>query len=327
MRPVFAITIATVYGLSIRLLFGLFGDIMGIMSIALLILSPFVIGYLTIILLPKKKANSVSTAFFLPWLTCLILLTITITLDVEGSICWVMIFPIFAILSGLGGVIAHNRRRRKAEIEDIENYDDWTKPDTLKVSILILVPLVFGIVEGDRSLTKEKMVITKSIVINASPTAVWKAIGNINEIAASENHNSFSGMLGFPSHLRTTLDTLAVGGIRMAYYEKGLYFTETIRKCELGKLLILDIKTNPLKIPPTVMDEHILIGGKHVDILQDIYTLEELPDSSCRLSLSSHFFINTPFNWYAGIWANYLMKDILKEELNLIKNRAAKFQK
>ncbi|GAB2807480.1 SRPBCC family protein [Ferruginibacter profundus] len=324
MRPVISITIATVYALTIRLLFGFFGEITGIMSIGLLILSPFVVGYLTIILLPKGKASSQSAAFFLPWLTSLVILVVTISLDIEGSICWIMIFPIFAIFAGLGGLIAYGRRKRKSDIEDLENYDDWTKPDTLKISVLILFPFVFGIVEGDRSLSKKEMVITKSVVIKASPAAVWKALGSINEIAAAERHTSFSVMLGFPSHLRTTLDTLAVGGTRMAYYEKGLYFTETIRKCEPEKLLVLDIKTDPLKIPPTVMDEHIVIGGKHVDILQDVYTLEQLPDGSSRLSLSSRFFINTPFNWYAGIWADYLMSDILHEELNLIKARAAK---
>ena len=70
------------------------------------------------------------------------------------------------------------------------------------------------------------------------------------------------------------------------------------------------------------MDEHIVIGGKHVDILQDIYKLEKLSDTSCRLTLSSRFYINTPFNWYASIWAKYLMADILQSEINLINERA-----
>ena len=124
-----------------------------------------------------------------------------------------------------------------------------------------------------------------------------------------------STVIGFPRHVKTTLDTLAVGGKRTAYYEKGLYFNETISRYEPGKLLVLDIKTDPTKIPPTVMDEHIIIGGKHVDLVQDVYLLEQLSDGNCQLCLSSHFFINTAFNWYTGIWANYLMGDILSGEL------------
>lgn len=109
----------------------------------------------------------------------------------------------------------------------------------------------------------------------------------------------------------------------MAYYDKGLFFDETITEYEIEKRLVLDIKTDPKNIPPTVMDEHILIGGKHVDILQDIYTLEPLPNGNCLLKLSSRFFINTPFNWYAAVWAKYLMSDILNGELELIKGRVA----
>ncbi len=50
----------------------------------------------------------------------------------------------------------------------------------------------------------------------------------------------------------------------------------------------------------------------------------KISDNSCRLTLSSQFYINTPFNWYASIWAKYLMNDILESELNLIAIRATK---
>jgi hypothetical protein len=64
-----------------------------------------------------------------------------------------------------------------------------------------------------------------------------------------------------------------------------------------------------------------VLGGKHVDIQQDTYQLEKLPNGQCRLTLSSQFYINTPFNWYAGIWAKYLMNDILQGQLELIASR------
>jgi hypothetical protein len=231
-----------------------------------------------------------------------------------------MIYPLFAVLAGLGGLFANKFRKKKVEVTDPENYDYWTKPDKMAASLLLLAPVILGALEGERSLTRKDISIRKEIIIAAKPSFIWKALANINHIQATEKHLSFSSMLGFPRHVKTTLDTLAVGGKRMAYYEKGLYFDETISSFN-NHLLVLDIKTDPTKIPPAVMDEHILIGGKHVDILQDVYELEDLHNGTCRLSLSSHFFINTPFNWYAAIWANWLMSDILSEELNLVKAR------
>ncbi len=80
--------------------------------------------------------------------------------------------------------------------------------------------------------------------------------------------------------------------------------------------MVVSIKTDPAKISKAIMDEHIVIGGKHVQLQEDEYKLEALPNGKTRLSLSSHFTINTPFNWYAGLWSKMLMADILKEELS-----------
>ncbi len=320
------IALAAIYGLAIRLLFGLFGDIMGIMSLSFFVLGPLAIGFLTVIFLPRKKQVNNSAAFFLPWLTCLLILLVTIAIQIEGLICWLMAYPLFAVVSGLGGIIANNIRKRKyVDIDDRENYDKWTGSDKLTVSLVVLIPVIFGIGEGERLLNRKDMMVSKSIIIHADPKNVWYALANINDITPGENRKSASAIMGFPRHIKTTLDTMAVGGKRKAIYEKGLYFDETISRCEPGKLLVLNIKTDPANIPPTVMDEHIIIGGKHVDILQDVYRLEQLTGGNCRLTLSSHFFINTAFNWYSGIWANYLMGDILKGELKLVKERATSY--
>jgi uncharacterized protein YndB with AHSA1/START domain len=190
------------------------------------------------------------------------------------------------------------------------------------VSLIILLPLVFGFLEGKRTQTKLDFNITQEITIAAPPSKVWNTILNIGEIKQQETNRSFATVLGFPNHLETALDTLAIGGKRLAKYEKGLVFEEIITKYEPEKLLVLDINTDPNKIPPTVMDEHIVIGGKHLDILEDIYTLDALPDGSTRVRLLSRFYINTPFNWYSSLWANYLMNDILKNELQIIEKRA-----
>lgn len=313
-----AVTFATIYGLTIRLVFGFLHNVMGIMSVTFLILVPVIIGFLTILLMPPEKPRGVVGAFFLPWLTSFVLLIITIALSVEGTICWVMIFPLFATLAGIGGVIGYNIKKKRA---NRSNKDEWEKPGTVKISLVFLIPLIVGYIEGERTLTPQVFTMKKEIVLTAAPSEVWQQIININEVKPDEKQTPVSSALGFPKHVRTTLDTLAIGCKRIAYYEKGLFFEETITKYEPERLLVLDIKTDPDKIPPTVMDEHIVIGGKHLDILEDTYELEPLPGGSTRLSLSSRFYINTPFNWYAGIWAKFLMSDILQGELDMIENR------
>lgn len=321
MKTLIAVAFAAIYGLSLRILFGFMGDIVGVMSISFLVLLPVIIGYLTVIFIPRNNKLSGTAAFFLPFLTSLVILIVTIMLSMEGAICWIMIFPLFAILAGIGGSIAHNHRKRRDKADEENN--EWERKDTLKVSFIALLPIVLGFVEGDKTLTHQEYTIVRQVAINASPGEVWEEVLNVNTVAPKEKDAKLTNLLGFPRHLQTTkLDTIAVGGKRMAYYEKGLFFEETVSAYEHEKLLVLDVKADPKKIPPTVLDEHIVIGGKHVDILQDKYELEEFEDGRSHLILTSKFYINTPFNWYAGIWAKYLMNDILDGQLHLIRKRA-----
>lgn len=321
MKTLFAVGFASLYGLIVRLLFGFMEDFMGIMSITFLVLVPVFIGFITVILIPKVSNGA--AAFFIPWLTSFVILFITIAFSIEGAICWIMVFPFFAILAGIGGMIAHSIKKRNARNKDLDK-NDWGKPNTLNVSALFFVPAILGYLEGERTLIPVEYTVTKEVVIAAPPAEVWKQLTHINDLKESEKHASLSNFMGFPRHLRTVADTFAVGGTRFAVYEKGLYFKETISEYVPDKRMVLDIKTDPDNIPPTVMDEHILIGGKHLDILKDEYNVEQLPNGSSRLSLASRFRINTPLNWYAGLWAHYLMSDILMGELNLVKTRATK---
>lgn len=320
MKSVFAVCAAAFYGLSLRIMFGFLDNFMGIMSITFIGLVPVIIGFLTIILQSKESTTNTSSAFFKPWITCLLLLIFTMVLNVEGAICWIMIYPFFAFLAGIGGVLAYMIRQANSVNSGNQ---DWKEPNTLNISLMIVLPFVVGLAEGERTLSRQEYTLSESVVIPASSKEVWYHLTHINEITDKENTSSVANIIGFPRHIRTTLDTVSIGAKRTAVYENGLYFDETITAFEPEKLLVLDIATDPAKIPPTVMDEHIVIGGKHIDILQDVYTLEQLSDNSCRLTLSSRYFINTPFNWYSGIWATYVMSDILQGEVKVIKERSA----
>lgn len=317
MKFMFAIALATMHGLLIRLLFGSANGLMEIMSVTFLFFVPSLIGFLTVILMPARKITTGTAAFFTPWLTSLVLLVITILMNMEGAICWLMAFPIFAVAAGVGGILAYWLRKPKAK-----GTNSWQKPNTLNVSLVFIVPLLLGVVEGEKASAPKQMVIERAVTLNAPAADVWKKLISSKQLGQHSDETSFSTLLGFPKHVSTTLDTLLVGGTRMAYYEKGLYFKETVTSYQPERLLVLRVDANPNATPAAVMDEHILIGGKHLDILEDVYELHPLPGGRTQLALSSRFYINTPFNWYASIWARYLMTDILESELSVLMEQA-----
>ncbi len=314
---------AVLYGLSARGVFGMVKPLQ-IMSVSFLIVAPFVIGFITTFLIARKKHISIVKAFFLPWLTSLAILIITLLASIEGAICWVMIYPLFSIAAGFGGMVGNwfcRKRGHRRTISPEEEILDDTSGD-LKIYIVMILPFALGFFEGDNSWERSDITINRSITIDASSKDVWYSILNIDSVDQGEKSDGITAWIGFPRHLETTLDSAKVGGERIATYERGLFFKETITQLEEEKLLALKIDVDPHKIPPTVMDEHILIGGKHVDVYEDIYKLNSDEDGSINLSISSRFMINTPFNWYTSIWAKYLMNDLLDGQLELVKLRA-----
>ena len=318
MKSLFAIMLAAVYGLVIRLLFGFANGFMEIMSITFIFLVPFGVGYLTVLLMPPTSIKTSARAFWAPWLTSLVLLGITVLFNIEGAICWLMVFPIFAIVAGIGGTIAFSQRARKAK-----DSDSPPRPTNLNMSLLVAGPLLLGFIEGEKALIPKQLTISREVVVAAPPAAVWQQLTSRRTVARPAHGRSLASLFGFPRHLTTTLDSFRVGGKRMAYYEKGLYFEETVTSYQPARQLVLQVNANPSAVPPAVMDEHILIGGKHLDILEDTYQLTPLAGGRTRLRLASRFYINTPFNWYAELWAHYLMADILNGELTSLQARVA----
>ena len=321
MKTLKAILFASFYGLAVRLLYGASQDLFEVMSITFLFLLPFIIGFLTILCIPYKSSQSYGGAFFKPWLTSGAILIITLCFNIEGMICWAMIFPLFAIAAGLGGVIAFAIKKRRNVNKD---FDKWDMNNRMSVSILLVLPILLGAAESHRTQNLKNFIIKKEIVIAAPPEKVWNSLLSISKVNDKKTRSTLSNTMGFPHHLYTTLDKAGIGGKRVAYYEKGLYFEETISKYIPQQLMVLDIKTDPASIPATTLDEHLVIGGKHVDIEQDTYTLEKLANGNSKLTLSSKFNIHTSFNWYAGFWAELLMKDILNGQLAIINQQSLK---
>ena len=318
MRTFLVVTGAAFYGLGLRLIFGIFGNVMDVMGLSFLIVAPALLGYMTVYFLHGKISMNGVGAFFLPWLTCFAVLVLTVVFSVEGSICWVMMFPIFAVVAGIAGLAAYH-------VEEGKKRDRRDNPPTiLKSSFVLIIPLILGFAEGDRTNITKEITIEREVAIDASTSSVWKAISGLGKIE-KDNKFSVSGLLGMPMHVKTESDSLKVGAHRNAIYEKCLVFNEVVTKCESEKLLVLSVRTDPAKIPANVLDEHVVIGGKHIKVLEDIYKLEALPGGKCSLKLSSRFTITTPLNFYASIWSDYLMQDVLNAELENIKKQAGKF--
>lgn len=282
-----------------------------VMTLSFFILIPFGIGFLTVLLSKLKWVKNVWYRIFAPWLTVLLFLILTIAINLEGFACWIMITPFFLGFATLGGFFGGYIRLRNNK-----------KSNIVQISFVLLLPLIITPLENSIKKIPGTYETYTYIDINAPKNKIWDNVTRVPEIPANQDSGNLTRFLGFPRPLRAELNYNGIGATREAIFSKGLIFHEKVLDYTEMQQMHFSIKANPHEIPSTTMDNHIVVGGDYFDVLDGTYKLEQLSSNHYRLHLYSHFKLSTTFNFYAGIWAKWIMKDIQNNILGVIKARA-----
>jgi hypothetical protein len=286
------------------------GTIPLIMTIGFLALAPLCIGYIAVDNyfrnLPIKNVRWFNW-FFLPWLSILIVMVVSVIVKWEGFICIIFASPIMMVFSAVGGLIAgipRSRFKRQA-------------PGTLSA---IALPLLIILVEAHVPSALEVRAVETDVLIHAPASVVWDNIKSVRQIDPSELPHSWVTRIGFPKPVAATLSHEGVGGVREASFTGGLVFTETVNRWEPEADLRFSIHANTESVPKSTLDEHVTVGGAFFDVLDGEYRLEPRPDG-VLLRLTSHERLSTHFNPYAGVWTDAVMRSIQNQILQVIRKR------
>jgi hypothetical protein len=299
------VLLGATYGLALRWLANPgHGQLFGPMSITFLVLAPVGIGFATIF---PTKTPSIWQALFVPWIGCAIATALTMVIGWEGSICVVLLSPLMLVGSSIGGAIAYGLRRARARDG---------------VAAVLLVPLAAGPLEQRIEAPRDVRRVETSIAIDADAEQVWSQIESVPEIQPHEEPFALYRWMGFPRPLSAVLDRPGVGGVREARFEGGVLFLETVTEWEPGRRLAFTIDAQEHLIPPTILDEHVTIGGPYFDVLSGTYAIEQRPEGGVVLNLSSETRVSTTFNVYAGWWADRVMRSIQEHVLTIVKARS-----
>ncbi len=305
--------IPTLYAIVLRFFFGvdLWKDFFTVMSVTFLFCMPGIIGALTIYYSSEERVRKLSYRIFMPWIPVFIFLIVTLALAWEGWACWLMVLPLFLIAASAGGLTGGYFKLRK-------------KDNKLYASVLMLLPLFIAPVEKLIGAIPGTYEAYTFIDIRSTPDKIWDNVIRVKEIPEKQDKGWLTRSLGFPRPVKAELNFAGVGAYREAIFTNGLVFHETVTEYDDKKKMVFTIKAYPHEIPSTTMDEHIVIGGNYFDVLNGTYELEHLHDDVYRLHLYSRYKITTTFNFYAGWWAKWIMKDIQNNILQVEKYRAEK---
>ncbi len=241
------------YGLAARLIFSLeLSDnpilpTQGLMSVAFLFFTPFVIGLITAYHFDTVKSTFKIFAISMPIFAVIGVIVISVFFKWEGIICALMALPIFAVMSLIGAFIGVNVFRRNR--------------DKTLVSFILAIPFIVAPFEHYMGLSEKIFNEETAITIDAPTTKIWQNITRVKEITRRENRISMFQVLGFPKPVEAELDTIAVGGIRKAIFDRGLFFTETVTEMIPERKLIFTIKADPLSTPPEALDKHVWLAA------------------------------------------------------------------
>lgn len=302
------------YGLAARAIFALeFGDnhifhTEGLMSLSFLFFAPFVIGLITAYYNDTVTGAIKILVIAMPLFSIIGVLLISVLFGMEGIICALMALPVFAIMALIGGFIGVHVFKRNR--------------DKVMISLIMFLPFAIAPIERYLGLTTKIFTEETTINISANEQTVWNNITRVKEITTAENKVSLFQVLGFPRPIKAELDTVAIGGIRKAIFDRGLFFTETVTEVVPLSVLRFSIKADPESTPPTALDEHVMVGGKFFDVMEGKYEIEKISGNNIKLHLTSRFRLSTSFNFYSGAWSKLIMRDIQKNILQIIKKRS-----
>jgi len=281
-----------------------------VMTMGFLAIVPLCMGYVAVDhYLPKTSVEGVAWHewFFLPWVSVLITMAVSVIVKWEGLICLIFAAPIMLVFSAIGGMIARAVRRKLRH----------QAPGTFSA---IAIPLVVILFEVHVPPAFEVRVVETDILIHAPASAVWDNIKSVRAINSSELPSSWTTRIGFPKPLAATLSHEGVGGVREASFTGGLVFTETVNRWEPASDLRFSIHANTESLPASTLDDHVTIGGAFFDVLDGEYRLEPRTDG-ILLRLTSRERLSTHFNPYAAVWTDAVMRSIQSQILQVIRKR------
>lgn len=306
--------VALLYGIGARLIFQspweeLWNFALGTITLGFCFAVPVAIGAVTVALSPQKLKIEWWYGLLAPWLPCLVLGGVVVLLQWEVLICVIMALPIFLVMSSIGGLlmVLIFRQNQKAAVQNS------------MLGLILVLPYLITPLENQLPPPDSIRTVETQIEIQAGPATVWENVAAVPLITTAEHHFSLFHWLGLPRPREATLSHEGVGGIRYASFEEGLAFEETIYEWREQKSIrfTIEVKSGDASLRPPLGQ----IGGKYLKVFDGGFWIEPLGQDRVMLHLSSQHRLSTHFNFYGGLWTDWVMRDLQNYILSVIKAR------
>ena len=278
-------------------------------SIAYIFALPIIMGAIPVLFATREQLQSYLSFLLMPWLIVITFFCLSILSGFEGMLCLVIIFGPFVLLGSLGAFISKLLSLRKGN-------------NKTPLYCSLFLPLIILVIESNFKAKDQFNTVTTTVQVSANRETVWNNIKNVKNIKPNEIKKHFIHMMGIPKPLNGQLDKEGVGAIRSITWQKGIKFQEIIYKWDEYKGFAYNIKVDPKSIPPTTLDEHVMIGGRYFDVIKGSYQIIPIDANKQIIKLTCEYRITTNLNFYSKWWADAVLNDFNEMILEVIKKRS-----
>lgn len=274
----------------------------------LLVLPAAVSGFVAYVADPWKTRSHVSYLLVPVWLLAAVVVLSLFVLR-EGTICVVLLAPLWVGSGAAGAEITYRLRRRVRDTR------------TFCLSVLAL-PLIAVQVEPLVPLPTAGHSVSTSIIIRATPAQVWPLLRGVPDVGAGEGRwNLTQNLLGVPRPRGAYLPVGGIGADRLARWDHGITFRERVTEWRPGRRLAWRFHFDNMA-GWGYTDRHLLPDSSYFRVTTGGYRADPIAPGVTRVTLHTEYLVRTPVNAYAAWWGRLFLGDLHGNLLGMIKDRA-----
>jgi len=253
------------------------------------------------------QTRTASFYWQVPLTLCALVCVASVFVLHEGVICLVMLSPVWLASGWAGAFTMRSQRGRRGR--------------ALESSFLI-IPLVAAMMEAQIPFPHETVTITRSVLVKASPEAIWRYAVSSRDIDVHEGRWTLThNIIGMPRPRESVMTGTGVGAVRTAYWGDYVNFQERIVAWDPGRKLGWRFNFTNSSVQDYT-DKHISPDGEFLTIHSGDYQIRPVSADTTELTLTTRYIAKTHVNPYARLWGELMMGDVQENVLTIIKDRA-----